>query len=263
MPTITVVPLPALPEIQPGDDLPALIAQAWWELAAAHNDLAPRKNDILVVTQKIVSKSEGKLVDLTTITPRPEAVAFARQWDRDARQVEVVLRESKEVLKFERGIVISRTKHGFVCANAGVDASNTGEKDLVTLLPDDPDRSARDIRHRLPDLLELPADQAPAVIISDSFGRPWRFGIMDVALGVAGIAPLTDLRDTPDADGRIMHSTIVAIADEICSAAELAAGKSSNQPVVLVRGVEFNGSGQSEPSVQRDVVMPTEMDLFK
>jgi coenzyme F420-0:L-glutamate ligase/coenzyme F420-1:gamma-L-glutamate ligase len=263
MPTITVVPLPPLPEIQPGDDLPELIAQAWWELAAANNDLAPRRGDVLVVTQKIVSKSEGKLVDLTTITPRPEAVAFAQKWDRDARQVEVVLRESKEILKFERGIVISRTHHGFVCANAGIDASNTGKKDIVTLLPDDPDQSARDIRARLPALLELPADQAPAIIISDSFGRPWRFGIMDVALGVAGIEPLTDLRDTADADGRVMHSTIVAIADEIASAAELAAGKTSNQPVVLVRGVAFGERGQSEPSVQRDVVMPTEMDLFK
>jgi coenzyme F420-0:L-glutamate ligase/coenzyme F420-1:gamma-L-glutamate ligase len=263
MPTITVVPLPPLPEIQPGDDLPALIAQAWWELAAAQNDLAPRGGDIIVVTQKIVSKSEGKLVDLTTITPRQEAIDFAEKWDRDARQVEVVLRESKEILKFERGIVISRTHHGFVCANAGVDASNTGRKDIITLLPDDPDQSARDIRARLPALLELPEDQAPAVIISDSFGRPWRFGIMDVALGVAGIEPLTDLRDTPDADGRVMHSTIVAIADEIASAAELAAGKSSNQPVVLVRGVELKERGQSEPSVQRDVVMPTEMDLFK
>ena len=263
MPTVTVVPLPALPEIKPGDDLAALIAQAWWELAAASNDLAPRRNDILVVTQKAVSKAEGKVVDLTTITPRPEAVEFADKWDRDARQVEVVLRESSEVLKFERGIVISRTKHGFVCANAGVDASNTGRKDIVTLLPDDPDQSARDIRDRLPALLDIPADLAPAVIISDSFGRPWRFGIMDVALGVAGIEPLIDLRDTPDADGRIMQSTIVAIADEICSAAELAAGKSSRQPVVLVRGVEFNNRGQSEPSVQREVVMPTEMDLFK
>ena len=263
MPTITVVPLPPLPEIKPGDDLAALIAQAWWELAAANNELAPRRNDVLVVTQKAVSKAEGKLVDLTTITPRRDAVEFAANWDRDARQVEVVLRESKEVLKFERGIVISRTKHGFVCANAGVDASNTGRKDIVTLLPDDPDQSARAIRDRLPALLDIPTELAPAVIISDSFGRPWRFGIMDVALGVAGIEPLIDLRDTPDADGRIMHSTIVAIADEICSAAELAAGKSSRQPVVLVRGVEFKDRGESEPSVQREVVMPTEMDLFK
>jgi coenzyme F420-0:L-glutamate ligase/coenzyme F420-1:gamma-L-glutamate ligase len=259
MPTVTVVPLPPLPEIKPGDDLPALIAQAWWELAAAEPGFAPRRNDVLVVTQKAVSKAEGKLVDLTTITPRPEAVEFAQKWDRDARQVEVVLRESSEVLKFERGIVISRTKHGFVCANAGVDASNTGAKDIVTLLPDDPDRSAQLIRDRLPDLMEIPAEMAPAVIVSDSFGRPWRFGIVDVALGVAGIPPLVDLRDTPDVDGRVMHSTIVALADEICSAAELAAGKTSRQPVVLVRGIEVSGDG----NVTRDVVMPTEMDLFK
>ena len=264
MPSVTVVPLPPLPEIQPGDDLPALIAQAWWELAATQPELAPRRNDVLVVTQKAVSKAEGKLVDLTTITPRPEAVEFARQWDRDARQVEVVLRESAEVLKFERGIVISRTHHGFVCANAGVDASNTGQKDIVTLLPDDPDRSAAQIRARLPALLELSAEMAPAVIISDSFGRPWRFGIVDVALGVAGLAPLIDLRGTPDADGRVMHSTIVALADEICSAAELAAGKTSRQPVVLVRGIDpaaFDPA--TSGSVVRDVVMPTEMDLFK
>lgn len=263
MPTVSVVPLPPLPEIEPGADLPALIAQAWWELAAAESGWAPRRNDVLVVTQKVVSKAEGRLVDLTTITPRPEAVEFAQRWDRDARQVEVVLRESAEVLKFERGIVISRTRHGFVCANAGVDASNTGRKNVVTLLPDDPDRSAAEIRERLPALLEISAEMAPAVIISDSFGRPWRFGIMDVALGVAGIEPLTDLRATPDADGRIMHSTIVAVADEICSAADLAAGKASRQPVVLVRGVEFNNRAQSVPSVGRDVVMPTEMDLFK
>jgi coenzyme F420-0:L-glutamate ligase/coenzyme F420-1:gamma-L-glutamate ligase len=260
VPALTVVPLPPLPEVEPGDDLPALIAQAWWELAAAQPELAPRRNDVLVVTQKAVSKAEGKLVDLTTITPRPEAVAFAKEWDRDARQVEVVLRESKEVLKFERGIVISRTHHGFVCANAGVDASNTGQKDMVTLLPDDPDLSAAQIRDRLPDLMEIPAELAPAVIVSDSFGRPWRFGIVDVALGVAGLAPLVDLRGTADADGRVMHSTIVALADEIASAAELAAGKTSRQPVVLVRGLEF-APGESG-SVTRDVVMPTDMDLF-
>jgi coenzyme F420-0:L-glutamate ligase/coenzyme F420-1:gamma-L-glutamate ligase len=263
MPTIFCVPLPPLPEVKPGDDLAALIAAAWRDLAAAQPELAPRPDDVLVVTQKVVSKAEGRIVDLTTITPREEAVDFAQKWDRDARQVEVVLRESAEILRMERGLVISRTHHGFVCANAGVDASNTGRKDIVTLLPSDPDASARRIRDLLPALLDIREQRTPAVIISDSFGRPWRFGIVDVALGVAGIEPLIDLRDTPDADGRIMHSTIVAVADQICSAAELAAGKSSRQPVVLVRGVEFNNRGQSEPSVIRDVVMPTEMDLFK
>jgi coenzyme F420-0:L-glutamate ligase/coenzyme F420-1:gamma-L-glutamate ligase len=260
LPTILAVPLPALPEIVPGDDLAALIADSWRALSASDAGLAPRVGDVLVVTQKIVSKAEGCLVDLRTIEPRPAAVAYAEQWDRDARQVEVVLRESAAIVRMERGLVISRTKHGFVCANAGVDASNTGSEDIVTLLPPDPDRSARDIRDRLTTILELSAEATPAVIVSDSFGRPWRFGIVDVALGVAGIEPLIDLRGVPDADGRIMHSTVVAVADEICSAAELASGKATRQPVVLVRGVEFNAG---DGSVARDVVMPGQMDLFK
>lgn len=264
MPTVTAVPLPPLPEIRPGDDLAAHIAAAWRALAAAQPELAPQPHDVLVVTQKAVSKAEGRIIDLTTITPRPEAVAFAREWDRDARQVEVVLRESAEVLRFERGIVISRTRHGFVCANAGVDASNTGRKDIVTLLPDDPDGSAARIRDRLPGLLGIPPDAAPAVIVSDSFGRPWRFGIVDVALGVAGLAPLIDLRGTPDADGREMRSTIVALADQICSAAELAAGKASRQPVVLVRGIDRAAFDPDRAgTVVHDVVMPPEMDLFR
>lgn len=266
MPRILAVPLPALPEVKPTDDLPALIADAWRALAQADPDLAPRATDVLVVTQKIVSKAEGRMIDLTTIEPRPEAIAFAERWDRDARQVEVVLRESAEILRMERGLIISRTKHGFVCANAGVDASNTGRGELVTLLPDDPDASARVIFDRLPGLLGVPPEAAPAVIVSDSFGRPWRFGIVDVALGVAGIAPLVDLRGVADADGRLMHSTVVAIADEICSAAELAAGKTSRQPVVLVRGVEFvvaAGEGPGVGTVRGEVVMPEEMDLFR
>jgi coenzyme F420-0:L-glutamate ligase / coenzyme F420-1:gamma-L-glutamate ligase len=258
--TILAVALPALPEVRPGDDLARLIAAAWRDLAARRPDLAPRTGDVLVVTQKVVSKAEGRILDLATVQPRPEAAAFAARWDRDARQVEVVLRESAEILRMERGLVISRTRHGFVCANAGVDASNTGGRDLVTLLPDDPDASAARLREQLPGLLGMSAADAPAVLISDSFGRPWRFGITDVALGVAGIEPLIDLRDTVDADGRTMQSTVVAVADEICAAAELAKGKATRQPVVLVRGVDFAvGPG----SVRGDVVMPLEMDLFR
>lgn len=260
MPTILAVPLPALPEIQPGDDLVVLIADAWQSLAAANPDLAPRTGDVLVVTQKVVSKAENCLIDLTTIEPRPEAVEFAAKWDRDARQVEVVLRESAEIVRMERGLIISRTRHGFVCANAGVDASNTGRGDWVTLLPDDADASARRIRDGLATALDLSQADTPAVLVSDSFGRPWRFGIVDVALGAAGIEPLIDLRDTPDADGRVMHSTVVAVADEICSAAELASGKTSGQPVVLVRGVDFTAR---DVSVAQQVVMPDSMDLFK
>jgi len=257
---LLAIALPPLPEIQPGDDLASLIADSWRSAAADDPTLAPAHGDVLVVTQKIVSKAEGCLVDLRTITPRPEAIDFAAKWDRDARQVEVVLRESAEVLRMERGIVVSRTRHGFVCANAGVDASNTGAKDIVTLLPEDPDASAARLRARLPGLLGIDEEDAPAVLISDSFGRPWRFGIVDVALGVAGMAPLDDMRGRPDADGRTMRSTVVAVADQICSAAELAAGKISGQPVVLVRGAPGVGG---EGSVRADVVMPVEMDLFR
>jgi len=258
--SLLVVPLPALPEIHVGDDLAALIADSWRAAIALDATLAPQTGDVLVVTQKIVSKAEGCVVDLTTITPRQEAIDFAQAWDRDARQVEVVLRESAEVLRMERGIIVSRTQHGFVCANAGVDASNTGSKDIVTLLPEDSDASAAQLRARLPALLQVDDTDAPAVVISDSFGRPWRFGIVDVALGVAGFAPLDDMRGQPDADGRIMRSTVVALADEIASAAELAAGKTSRQPVVLVRGAP---SVVGEGTVRADVVMPVEMDLFR
>ncbi|HEY7600193.1 MAG TPA: coenzyme F420-0:L-glutamate ligase [Candidatus Limnocylindrales bacterium] len=256
MATVTAVALPALPEVAPGDELAALVAAAWRALAAEEGELAPRAGDVLVVTQKVVSKAEGRVVDLRTIEPRREAVEFAAAWERDARQVEVVLRESAAILRMERGIIVSRTHHGFVCANAGVDASNTGVAETVTLLPLDPDASAAALRERLAELLGV----APIVLISDSFGRPWRFGIVDVCLGIAGAAPLDDQRGRPDADGRVMRSTIVALADEICSAAELAAGKVSRRPVVLVRGVELPaGPG----SVRGDVVMPPEMDLFQ
>ena len=260
MAALFAIALPPLPEIQPGDDLASLIADSWRSAAADDPSMAPAVGDVLVVTQKIVSKAEGCLVDLRTVTPRPEAIDFAAKWDRDARQVEVVLRESAQVLRMERGIIVSRTRHGFVCANAGVDASNTGAKDVVTLLPEDPDASAARLRALLPALLGIDDKDAPAVLISDSFGRPWRFGIVDVALGVAGLAPLDDMRGRPDADGRTMRSTVVAVADQIASAAELASGKTSGQPVVLVRGAPGVGG---EGSVRADVVMPVEMDLFR
>jgi coenzyme F420-0:L-glutamate ligase / coenzyme F420-1:gamma-L-glutamate ligase len=268
VPALLIHALAALPEVRPGADLAALIAAAWRSSASEDPALAPQTGDVLVVTQKVVSKAEGRLVDLRDVRPRPGAVEFAQRWERDARQVEVVLQESAEVLRMERGIVISRTQHGFVCANAGVDASNTGNADLVTLLPLDPDHSARELRRRLGEELGV----VPAVLISDSFGRPWRFGIVDVALGVAGLRPLDDQRGRPDADGRTMRSTIVAVADEICSAAELASGKVSRRPVVLVRGLALPADGIGDSgdsgevsggSIVGDVVMPPEMDLFR
>ena len=254
------VPLPPDPtplaEIRPGDDLAALVVAAWRQAIEQEPDLAPVPGDVLVVTQKAVSKAEGRIVDLRTVTPRREALEFAERFGRDARQVEVVLRESAQILRMERGIVISRTRHGFVCANAGVDASNVREAETVTLLPEDPDRSARELRRRVGEEMGL----APAVIITDSFGRPWRMGIVDVAVGVAGFAPLDDQRGRPDTAGRIMRTTVVAVADEIASAAELAAGKTSGRPFVLVRGATLPpGDG----SAAHDLVMPPELDLFR
>jgi coenzyme F420-0:L-glutamate ligase/coenzyme F420-1:gamma-L-glutamate ligase len=252
---LLAVALPELPEVRAGDDLGGLIVEAWRELLETQPELRPVASDVLVVTQKVVSKAEGRVVDLRSVDARPEAVAFAERWDRDPRQVEVVLRESVEVLRMDRGLIISRTHHGFVCANAGVDASNVAP-DTVTLLPEDPDRSAGALRDRIGAELGT----APGVVISDSFGRPWRFGIVDVALGVAGFQPLDDQRGRPDTSGRIMHATVVATADQIASAAELAAGKTSRRPLVLVRGAN---PPPGDGSVRTDVVMPPETDLFR
>jgi coenzyme F420-0:L-glutamate ligase/coenzyme F420-1:gamma-L-glutamate ligase len=178
---------------------------------------------VLVVTQKVVSKAEGAVVDLTTVEPRPEAIEFAARWDRDPRQLEVVLREARRVVRMEHGVLITETPHGFVCANGGVDASNVGpgSGDVVTLLPRDPDASAASIRSAIRERLgvDLP------VIVSDSFGRPWRWGIVDVAIGASGIEPLEDLRGSADADGRTMRVTVRAVADEIASAERAQQGR--------------------------------------
>jgi coenzyme F420-0:L-glutamate ligase/coenzyme F420-1:gamma-L-glutamate ligase len=249
---ISLIGVEGIPEVGPGDDLAALIAAA---LTAAGIGLAD--DDVLVVTQKVVSKAEGQVVDLGTLEPRPEAREWAERWSKDARQVELVLRESAEVLRMaEGGLIISRTRHGFVCANAGVDLSNTGGPELATLLPVDPDGSARKLRKRLGEL----AGARPAVIISDSFGRPWRNGIVNVAIGAAGVEALVDLRGTPDAQGRQMHSTIIAVADELASAADLVGGKVAQIPVVLVRGYAYERPVADHGAAA--LVMPREQDLF-
>jgi coenzyme F420-0:L-glutamate ligase/coenzyme F420-1:gamma-L-glutamate ligase len=251
---LQIVALGGIPEIQPGDDLAAQLGDALQRAA----DLLPlRPDDVLVVTQKIVSKAEGAIVDLTTIEPRPEAVAFAERWDRDARQVELVLREARRVVRMDNGVVITETAHGFICANGGIDASNVGPGtgQIVTLLPVDPDASATGIRRAI----EARFGVDVPVIISDSFGRPWRWGIVDVAIGVSGLAPLEDLRGVADHDGRIMRSTVRAVADEIASAAELAFGKTTARPAALVRGAN---PPRAEASM-RDGLMPPEFDLFR
>ena len=251
---IEAIAIGGLGEIVPGDDLPTLIADA---LAGASGVETLRDDDVLVVTQKIVSKAEGAIVDLTTVEPSPVASEFARRYDRDARQVEVVLREAKRVVRMANGVIITETQHGFVCANGGIDASNVGPASgsIVTLLPRDPDGSADRIRAAIRARL----DHDLPVIVSDSFGRPWRFGIVDVAIGVSGLLPLDDLRGEPDADGRIMRSTVRAVADELASAAELVLGKTARRPLALVRGATFRrGEGRIA-----DTLIPAEMDLFR
>lgn len=250
---VEAIALAGIPEIAAGDDLAARIGDALERTGGA---LPLRPDDVLVVTQKVVSKAEGAVVDLRTVEPRPEAVAFAERWERDPRQVEVVLREARRVVRMVRGVIITETAHGFVCANGGVDASNVGPDsgDVVTLLPVDPDASAARLRAALRERFGVDVP----VIVSDSFGRPWRWGITDVAIGVSGLLPIEDLRGTPDADGRVMKSTIRAAADEIASAAELALGKVDGRPVALVRGAQ---PSLGEGSI-RDALMPPEFDLF-
>jgi coenzyme F420-0:L-glutamate ligase/coenzyme F420-1:gamma-L-glutamate ligase len=251
---LEVIALAGLPEVSPGDDLAAMIADA---LAAAQELHPLREDDVLVVTQKVVSKAEGAVVDLRAVEPRPEAIAWAAAWDRDPRQIEVVMREARRIVRMAYGVLIVETAHGFVCANAGVDASNVGPEsgDLVTLLPRDPDASADGIRAGVRERFGVDVP----VVISDSFGRPWRWGIVDVALGVSGLHPLEDLRGVVDADGRVMRTTIRAVADEIASAAELALGKTSGRPVALVRGAN---PPRGEGRIQ-DSLMPAETDLFR
>ena len=251
---VEVIALAGLPEVRPSDDLEAMIGDA---LEATDGVLPVQPGDVLVVTQKIVSKAEGAVVDLRTVTPSARAMEWADEWGRDARQIEVVLQQARRIVRMERGVLITETHHGFVCANGGIDASNVGPDsgDVVTLLPVDPDASAARIRAAL--RTRFGADLP--VIVSDSFGRPWRWGIVDVALGVSGILPLEDLRGQPDADGRVMRTTVRAVADELASAAELALGKTAARPVALVRGAN---PPLGEGSI-RDLVMAPENDLFR
>jgi coenzyme F420-0:L-glutamate ligase / coenzyme F420-1:gamma-L-glutamate ligase len=252
--SIRVLALDGIPEIREGDDLGVFIGNAIQRTAGA---LPLTRQDVLVVTQKIVSKAEGALVDLTTVTPRREAIKFAQRFDRDPRQVEVVLREARRVVRMQNGVLITETAHGFVCANGGIDASNVGPASgsVVTLLPVDPDGSAARIRAAIRARYGVDVP----VVMSDSFGRPWRWGIVDVAIGVSGLLPLEDLRGIPDADGRIMKSTVRAVADELASAAELALGKTAGRPVALVRGASFT---RGEATI-RDALIPAENDLFR
>ncbi len=247
---IRVLPVRGLPEVRPGDDLGALIARA---LAEHGPELAD--GDVVVVAQKVVSKAEGRLVPLHTVEPSPLARAFAAEYGKDARQVEVVLREARRIVRMERGVLIVETRHGFVCANAGVDASNVAGAEVVSLLPLDPDASAERLRRHL----EAATGRRLAVIISDTFGRPWREGQTNVAIGVAGMSPFRSYIGARDPYGYELRVTNLCVADEIAGAAELVMGKVSAVPVAVVRGVQpAEGEGGA-----RAIVRPAERDLFR
>jgi coenzyme F420-0:L-glutamate ligase/coenzyme F420-1:gamma-L-glutamate ligase len=248
--------LEGIPEVQPGDNLCRLICSALERRPGAVDDSQPLvpAGTILVVAQKIVSKAEGRIVRLDTIVPSTWAMEWAARFQKDARMVEVALREAKRIVRMDRGVLILETHHGFICANAGVDASNA-PKGTVVLLPEDPDRSARQLWLEMHEALRVPL----GVIISDTFGRPWRQGLTNVALGVAGLSPFVDYRGRPDCFGRTLQATVLAVADELSGAAELVMGKTLGIPVALVEGFHYSiadGYG-------RDLIRPPGEDLFR
>ncbi len=241
-----------IPEVHQGDDLPSLIMDS-----LERQGVQLVEGDVFVVTQKVVSKAEGRLVALSHYEPSEFAREFARGCGKDPRHVEAILRETKRMVRMEttRGILICETKHGFICANAGVDESNTSQRETVCLLPEDPDASARRIR----DAVRKRCGMEVAVIISDTFGRPWRFGLTNVAIGVAGLKPLWDYRGSVDSAGYELHATVIAIADELAGAAELVMGKLKAVPVVLVRGCPYP---KGEGSI-KEIVRDAALDLFR
>ena len=243
---LRIIPLRGIPELEEGDDLGALLARS----AESAGGLEP--GDVLVVAQKAVSKAEGRVVRLSDVEPSTLARELAG--DEDPRRLEVILRESREILRARPPLVIAETEHGFICASAGVDASNAKGHGTVVLLPLDPDASARRLRDRIREL----ADIDVGVIVSDSFGRAWRRGTTDVALGVSGLAPLLDLEGRRDSAGYELHATEIAVADEIAGAAELVMGKTDGIPAAIVRGLEAAGDGRGA-----DLLMPRERDLFR
>jgi coenzyme F420-0:L-glutamate ligase/coenzyme F420-1:gamma-L-glutamate ligase len=239
---ISIRPVDGLPEIAEGDDLAALIAER----------VRLEDGDVVVVAQKAVSKAEGRVVRLKDVEPSERARELSA--DRDPRQTEVILREAVRFVRVRPPLVIAETRHGFVCASAGVDASNAPEPESVVLLPEDPDASAARLRARL---LELTGAEV-GVIVSDSFGRAWRQGTTDVAIGLAGVRPLLDLKGVRDRVGYELHATVIARADELAGAAELVLGKTDGVPAAVIRGADVSGEGSA-----RDLVMPPERDLFR
>jgi len=247
---VQIIGVHGMPEVRPGDDLTALILAA---VRSQGEDI--EDGDVLVVTQKIVSKAEGRLVDLRQVEPSLPAQELAARTGKDPRLLEVILGESQRIVRQEGGVIICETRHGLVCANAGVDTSNVGEG-MVSLLPDNPDQSAERIRVAVQERM---AGVSLAVVISDTFGRPWREGHTNVAIGVAGMSPIKDYVGQADPQGYVLRVSTMAVADELAAAAELVMGKLSRVPVAIVRGFDYR---RAEGSA-RELIRPAERDLFR
>ena len=242
MTELRILPLAGIPEVREGDDLAELVVGA----------VELEDDDIVVLAQKVVSKAEGRVVRLDGIEPSARALELAG--DLDPRRVEAILRESVEIIRVRPPLVIAETRHGFICASAGVDTSNAPEAGMLVLLPEDPDASAARIRERLGEL----TGRTVGVLVTDSFGRPWRQGTTDVAIGAAGLPVILDLRGMHDRVGYELHATMIAVADEIAGAAELVMGKVDGVPGAVVRGLRLRGDARA-----RDLAMPAERDLFR
>jgi coenzyme F420-0:L-glutamate ligase / coenzyme F420-1:gamma-L-glutamate ligase len=250
---LRITALEGIPEVSPGDDLATLIAAA-----ARAQTLNITSSDVVVIAHKVVSKSEGRIRHLSDVEPLPEATELANTLGKDPRLVQTVLDESREILRAANGALITVTHHGFVCANAGVDASNVPGDDAVVLLPQDPDHSARNVRARIRDLTRA----TPAILITDSFGRAWRQGQVDIAIGCAGLTPLEDWRGRPDKDGRELKATWIAVADELAAAADLARTKDGSLPVVLIRGAGRHVTADDGPGAA-PIIRPESQNLFR
>ena len=248
---VRVIGVEGMPEMGPDDDLAGLMMDA-----AAAQGTPIEEGDILVVTQKVVSKVEGKVMSYEDVEASPLAVTITEGHRRDPRHTEMILRESVRIVRMDRGVIIAETKHGFYCANAGIDASNIPGNSTIALLPDDSDVSAQSLREVVRQRLGVNV----AVIVSDTFGRPWRNGAANVAIGVAGMDPLLDYVGAPDAHGNILHTTQIAVADELAATAELVTGKSLGIPVSIIRGYEFEP--MEDASIKR-LLRTGERDLFR
>jgi coenzyme F420-0:L-glutamate ligase / coenzyme F420-1:gamma-L-glutamate ligase len=250
MPSITLTAIEGIPMIKAGDNLAELIAHA-----VARMDLQLRDGDILSICQKIVSKAENRLVNLNDIEPSPLARKFAERWEKDPRAVELVLRQTSRIVRMDNAVLIVETGPGWVCANAGIDESNSLEDDRAILLPEDPDASAMRLRTELKRLTGAEI----AVLVTDTFGRPWRDGLTEVCLGIAGMDAMLDLRGTTDLGGRELHHTVIAIADELACAAGLLMPKAGATPAVLIRGYHYKPAEGSAKALIR----PAASDLFR